>query len=155
MDPSYGIRYLTMLSAIGFKSFVLSFELQDEYNNHIQSFLSWRFFFSAKESNRKVMLQGDNKDTSISVRLINVCKTISLLFLNLFFYFRWLIICLAQSCVVLDASACIDARLWGMFWKSLPLPQKVPLNIFPKTWVRFILTSLFTLLRYLFIRTLR
>ena len=45
-------------------------------------------FFSAKQSNRKVMLQGDNKDTSISVRLINVCKTISLLFLNLFFYFR-------------------------------------------------------------------
>ena len=47
-----------------------------------------RFFFSAKESNRKVMLQGDNKDTSISVRLINVCKTVSLLFLILFFYFR-------------------------------------------------------------------
>ena len=45
-------------------------------------------FFSAKQSNRKVMLQGDNKDTSISVRLINVCKTVSLLFLILFFYFR-------------------------------------------------------------------
>ena len=34
-----GIRYLTMLQAIGFKRFVLSLEL-DEYDNHIQSILS-------------------------------------------------------------------------------------------------------------------